>query len=126
MRYHGIAWYNNVVVTNDNKTESEKDMKHFTLNNKTIIRSEKQAAAEFIKIHAKNDKIKEDLSTLKSVIKTNSAFDWAANGIKLSMQPTKSFDQKGAINLLITLGATEEEINNLTRTGKTQRVELAK
>ena len=49
------------------KTESEKDMKHFTLNNKTIIRSEKQAAAEFIKIHAKNDKIKEDLSTLKSL-----------------------------------------------------------
>lgn len=101
-------------------------MKHFTLNNKTIIRSEKQAAAEFIKIHAKNDKIKEDLSTLKSIIKTNGAFDWFAHGIKLSMQPTNSFDKKGAIKLLIQLGATEEEIDSLTRKGQTPRVELIK
>jgi len=101
-------------------------MKHVTLNNETIIRSEKQAAAEFVKVHADNDKVKEDLATLKSIIKTNGAFDWFAHGIKLSMQETNSFDKKGAINLLITLGATEEEIDNLTRKGQTPRVELIK
>jgi len=101
-------------------------MKHVTLNNETIIRSEKQAAAEFVKVHADHDKVKEDLATLKSIIKTNGAFDWFAHGIKLSMQETNSFDKKGAINLLIQLGATEEEIDSLTRKGQTPRVELIK
>ena len=108
------------------QTESEKEMKHITLKNETIIRSKKQVAAEFVKVHADQAEAKSDLETLKTIIKTNRAFDWLAHGIKLSMQPTTCFDKEGAINLLIKHGATEEEIADLTTKGQTPRVDLVK
>lgn len=101
-------------------------MKHFTLKNETIIRSKKQVAAEFVKVHADQAEAKADLDTLKDVIKSNRAFDWLAHGIKLSTQPTKYFDKEEAKKLLKKLGATEAEIADLTIKGKTARVELVK
>ena len=101
-------------------------MKHFTLNNGTTIRSEKQAAAEFLSVHATHAKISSDLDTLKSTIKENDAFAWFRHGIALTTPPTKSFDKTGAIRLLRKLGATDNQIAKLTITGKTQRVSLAK
>jgi len=124
--YHGNAWYNNVVVRNDNKTESEKDMKHFTLNNGATIRSEKQAAAEFHNIHTMHDETKTDLATLKTAIKDNDAFAWFRHGIALTVQKTSSFDKSGAISLLRDLGATDKQIAKLTKSGETKRVSLAK
>ena len=108
------------------KTESEKDMKHFTLNNGTTIRSEKQAAAEFHNVHAKHDETKSDLATLKSAIKDNDGFAWFRHGVALTVQKTSSFDKSGAIDLLRELGATDQQIAKLTKSGETKRVSLAK
>ena len=101
-------------------------MKHFTLNNGTTIRSEKQAAAEFLSVHATHDEIKSDLAELKTVIKDNAAFAWFRHGIALKLQKTSSFDKIGAIRLLRELGASEKQIAKLTKLGTTQRVSLAK
>ena len=108
------------------KTESEKDMKHFTLNNGTTIRSEKQAAAEFHNVHAMHDETKSDLATLKSAIKDNDGFAWFRHGVALTVQKTSSFDKSGAIKLLRELGATDKQIAKLTKSGETKRVSLAK
>jgi|TARA_R110000764_G_scaffold19346_1_gene50926 hypothetical protein len=101
-------------------------MRHFILSNGTTVRSEKQAAAEFLSVHAAHAKISSDLDTLKSTIKENDAFAWFRHGIALTTPPTKSFDKTGAISLLRKLGATDKQIAKLTITGKTQRVSLAK
>ncbi len=101
-------------------------MKHFTLNSGTIIRSEKQAAAEFHNIYAMHDETKSDLATLKTVIKENDAFAWFRHGIALTVQKTASFDKSAAISLLRDLGATEQQIAKLTKSGETKRVSLAK
>tara|TARA_R100000306_G_C4366537_1_gene137909 strand:+ start:949 stop:1323 length:375 start_codon:yes stop_codon:yes gene_type:complete len=109
-----------------NKTESEKDMKHFTLNNGTTIRSEKQAAEEFHNVHAMHDETRSDLATLKTAIKDNDAFSWFRHGVALTVQKTSSFDKSGAIDLLRELGATDKQIAKLTKSGETKRVSLAK
>jgi hypothetical protein len=101
-------------------------MKHLTLLNGTVIRSEKQAAAEFFTVHASHEVAKTDLATLKSAIKGNAAFEWFRHGIALTMQPTSKFDKAGAIALLEKLGATEKQIAKLTTRSTTQRVEKAK
>ena len=101
-------------------------MRHITLLNGTIIRNEKQAAAEFFTVHASHEVTKNDLATLKSVIKENDGFAWFRHGIAVKYQPTSSFDKAGAIKLLRKLGVTEKRIDKLTLSGKTKRVSLAK
>ena len=101
-------------------------MKHFTLNDGETIRSEKQAAEAFVIVHAKHDKTKSDLATLKTTIKDNDAFEWFRHGIALTDQPTSSFNKSDAIDLLLKLGATDQQIAKLTKSGKTKRVSLAK
>jgi hypothetical protein len=102
-------------------------MKHIILNNGTTIRSEGQAAAEFITVHADNEKTKSDLGILKTFIKDNAAFAWAIHGITLELKSgTSYFSQDAAKKLLREKGATEEEIDALTIKGTTKRVSLAK
>ena len=93
-------------------------MKHFTLNNGTTIRSEKQAAAEFHNVHAMHDETKSDLATLKTAIKDNDAFEWFRHGVALTAQKTSSFDKSAAIDLLRELGATDQQIAKLTKSAK--------
>tara|TARA_R110002012_G_scaffold230077_1_gene402738 strand:- start:525 stop:875 length:351 start_codon:yes stop_codon:yes gene_type:complete len=109
-----------------NKTESENEMRHFTLNDGTIIRSEKQAATEFHNVHAMHTETGSDLATLKNVIKDNDAFAWFRHGIALTVQKTSRFDKDAAITLLQKLGATDKQIAALTVNGTTKRVSLAK
>jgi len=109
-----------------NKLESENVMKHLTLLNGAVIRSEKQAAAEFFIVHASHEVAKTDLATLKSVIKENDAFEWYRHGISVKYQPTSKFDKAGAIALLEKLGATEKQIAKLTTHGSAPRVDKAK
>mgnify|MGYP003679259091 FL=1 len=101
-------------------------MKHFTLNDGTTIRSEKQAAEAFIIAHAMHDETKSDLATLKTTIKDNDAFEWFRHGVALKVQKTSSFDKSAAIILLRELGATDKQIAKLTKSGETKRVSLAK
>jgi len=115
-----------VLANTNTNQKARKEMEHFTLKNGTTIRSEKQAAAEFLKVHADQAKLKADLDTLKDTIKANDAFAWFRHGIKVSVKPTSSFDKEKAITLLKKLGVTDRKIANLTRYGQTKRVELAK
>tara|TARA_R110000765_G_scaffold404968_1_gene501440 strand:+ start:45 stop:350 length:306 start_codon:yes stop_codon:yes gene_type:complete len=101
-------------------------MKHLTLNNGITIRSEKQAAEAFLIVHAMHDETKSDLATLKTTIKDNDAFEWFRHGVALTAQKTSSFDKSGAIILLRELGATDKQIDKLTKSGETKRVSLAK
>ena len=85
-------------------------MKHITLLNGAIIRNEKQAAAEFFTVHASHEVTKNDLATLKSVIKENDGFAWFKYGVSLTVKTTERFNKDKAISLLSELGATEEQI----------------
>ena len=100
-------------------------MKHFTLSDNTVIKSTKQVAEHFALTHTKEKNAKADLELLKDAIKDNVTYDWYAYGITLKVDfKTKRFDKNAAIKMLREKGATEDEIDSLTVSGTTKRVEL--
>jgi len=103
-------------------------MQHLTLKNETTIRSEKQLAAEFLKIYAEYDQRKIDLSSLKDAIKDIGKPDyWKRHGIQLDMNSkTSSFDKTEAIKLMKEHGVPQEKIDACTKNGTTKKISLSK
>ena len=99
-------------------------MKHFTLSDNTVIKNTKQVAIEFVRIHAEHAALSEDLATLKTQIKANDGYAWAAHNIALSISKTNRFDQKAAKAMLKDKGATDAEIESLSIKGTTQKVSI--
>jgi len=78
-------------------------MKHITLLNGTIIRNEKQAASEFFTVHALHEVTKNDLATLKSVIKENDAIAWFRHGISVHRNKTNDLFDKDEAKKIIKM-----------------------
>ena len=101
-------------------------MKHFTLENGTVLKSEKQTAETFRKLHKKAWFINKDVEACKKIVIENSDHvSWYANGISVTLAETTSrFNKNAAIKLLEKLGATEKQIADLTTTGTRDVVKL--
>jgi len=101
-------------------------MKHFTLENGTVLKSEKQTAEAFRKLHKKAWFVNKDVEACKKIVIENSDHvSWFANGISVTLAETTSrFNKNAAIKLLEKLGATEKQIADLTSTGTRDVVKL--
>ena len=101
-------------------------MKHFILEDGTVLKSEKQTAETFRKLHKKAWFINKDLEACKKIVIENSDHvSWFANGISVTLaEKTSRFNKDKAIKLLEKLGATEKQIADLTKDGTRDVVKI--
>jgi|TARA_R100000687_G_C6293386_1_gene92507 tRNA U55 pseudouridine synthase TruB len=104
-----------------------KPMKHFTLKNGTVLKSEKQTAEVFKTLHKEAYHINADVKSCKTIMLTNNVFNWFANGIDITIgEKYSSFSQSDAIEMLKEKGATEKEIKSLYKNKKRNVIKLPK
>ena len=98
-------------------------MKHITLKDKTILRSEKQVAEKFLVVHKEHADKKDDLNTIKAFVRAN-PWDWAMHGIRVTVgKGDLRLDGEKVKALLLELGATEKQIADCyTRTKSSIKV----
>ena len=85
-------------------------MKHITLKDKTILRSEKQVAEKFLVVHKEHADKDADLKTIKAFVRAN-PWDWAMHGIKVTANKGRlAINEKQTLEVLLELGATSEQI----------------
>ena len=101
-------------------------MKHLKLMNGDVVRSEKQAASVYLKLHAKRVEVNNDMDRLKTVMSPSDREVWFALGINVSLIPRETFNKAAAIALLLDLGATPEQIESLKQNNKYKAVALVK
>jgi len=101
-------------------------MKHLELKDGVIVRSPKQAAKEFLRLHAEEAQANKDMKRLKTLMSPSDREVWFALGINVSLIPCETFDKAAAIALLLDLGATPEQIESLKQNSEYKRVSLVK
>ena len=101
-------------------------MKHLELKDGVIVRSPKQAAREFLKFHAEEAQAKKYMKRLKTLMSPADYEVWKALGINVLLIPKETFDKAAAIELLIDLGATPDQIEGLKQNSEYKTVSLVK